>query len=404
VQIAVIGFDMKNKTILPLLLILTIIPSAYPQQSGIIEGRLINLTDSSIVARSVELEIIELGGGMSIIKSARTDESGNFRIDGIPTDQRLMVRVNYKGVNYHGQATFNAGRAHVEIGVYEPTTSMKDIRVDSFHMAFQMVGDHLRSLETVTFNNQTKPPRTYSVSDGNFRISKPDGIVELPQIRVTAPGSSMPLSQSALESADGRSYYSLYPLRPGVTAFEVQQLLPYSKKSYTYVTHFYQDVPYVDVGVVPHDVVLSGKGLSKIHSDPQKNFSVYVTGPIKAGTELIWEFSGGTAAPESTAPESTESTEVTAVPNVIGRNALIIGPLLLMGLILVLWYAYNQKGNRAKADFQVRQLRDHREQLLNSIAELDHRYGTHSLGKEEFTKQREEIKRRLRRVSLLLKK
>ena len=42
-------------------------------------------------------------------------------------------------------------------------------------MAFQMVGDQLKSLETVTFNNKTKPPRTFMNPEGNFRFSKASG-------------------------------------------------------------------------------------------------------------------------------------------------------------------------------------------------------------------------------------
>ena len=99
----------------------------------------------------------------------------------------------------------------------------KEYRSKSARMAFQIVGDQLQSLETITFNNKTKPPRTLMNPEGNFRFSKAPGIMDLPHVRVTAPGSSMPLVQAPLESADGQSYYSLYPLKPGITTFEVQQ-------------------------------------------------------------------------------------------------------------------------------------------------------------------------------------
>ncbi|MGD0098957.1 MAG: hypothetical protein ABSC60_01270 [Acidobacteriota bacterium] len=384
---------------------LAFLPAAYSQQKGIAEGRLIDLTDPAIILRGVELEVIELGGGMSIIKSATTDASGKFRIERLPEDQKLMIRADYKGASYHGQLTFSAGKASLELGVYEPTTSMKDINVEADHMAFEVVGDQLRSLETVTFNNKTKPPRTFTSPDGNFRISKPDGIIEPPQIRVAGPGSSMPLVQSALESADGKSYYSRYPLRPGITTFEVQELLPYSKRSYTYIKHFYHDVGSIDVGVIPQDMVLSGKGLSKIQTDPQKNFSVYASTPVKAGTEVAWQFSGGTAVQETESPGTAGEPEVSQMPNAVGRNALIIGSLLLMGFILVLWYAFNrsENGGRGTADFQLRHLKDRREQLLNSMADLVHRHEAGLIGGEEFLRQREEGKRRLRRISQLLK-
>src|SRR5512139_2064456 len=100
-----------------LILILLLVPAAFPQQNGILEGRLINLTDPSITPRGVELEVIELGAGMSIIQSAATDERGRFRIIGLPADRKLMLRATYKGSNYHGQVAFSGGKANVEIAV-----------------------------------------------------------------------------------------------------------------------------------------------------------------------------------------------------------------------------------------------------------------------------------------------
>ncbi len=398
---------MKKLLVAILLVCLTPLSAVYPQENGVAEGRLINLTDSSIVPRNVELEVIELGGGMDIIKSATTDAAGKFRIEGLPADQRLMLRANYKGANYHAQMTFTAGKANVELGVYEPTTSMKEIQFEDIAMTFQLVGDQLRCLEVVTIDNKTRPPKTFMSPEGNFRISKAPGILEPPTLRVTAPGSTMPVTQSALESADGKSYYTLYPLRPGKTTFQVEQLLPYTNKRYTFVKRFYQDVAKVNIGVIPRDMSLSGTGLSKNEAASQPNFSVYSSAPIKSGTELVWEFSGGTPEPApASAPAAAEGeVQVTQVPNTVGRNALIIGPLLLLGLVLVLWYAYarSQKGSGSASDFRQGKIRERREQLLNAVADLDCRYEGRLIGEQEYLKQREESKRQLRRISLLLK-
>jgi hypothetical protein len=395
---------MKMTRIPILFLWSVLLPAAFAQQKGIVEGKVLNRTNPSAIARNVDLEVLGLGEGMSILKSAVTDAAGGFRIAGLPEDQRLMVRANYKGVNYHAMLTSSAGTAKVEIEVYEPTTSMKDIRVEDVTIAFQLMGGQLRSLETVTFNNKTTPPRTFASPEGNFRISKPPGLLEPPSLRVTAPGSSMPLVQSALESADGNSYYSLYPLRPGITKFEAQLLLPYGNRSFRYVKTFYQDLGSVNIGVIPADMVLSGQGLAKIQTDAQRNFSVYASAAVKAGTEYVWEFSGGTPVPETESAAASGEAEVTAMPNAIGRNLLIIGPLLLLGFVLVLWYAFSRSHGASGSDYHLRQLRERREQLLNHVADLDCRYETQALGKQEYMKQREDSKRQLRQISLLLKK
>ncbi len=339
----------KRLAIFLILISMMVLPvSGYSQQKGVVEGRLANRTDSAIIARGVPLEIVGLSGGMSILQSATTDSSGKFRIEGLPVGEPLMIRTNYKGANYHAQLHFNdAGKASVELEVYEPTSSMAGIHVDGIQIAFEAIGSRLISVETISFNNKTNPPKTYVNSEGSLRVSKAAGIVEMPKIRVTAPGSSMPLVQSALESPDGQSYYSQYPLRPGITTFEVQQVLPYQNRSYTFTKKFFQDANSLSIGVVPKDMVLSGQGFTKIQSDSGKNFAVYMVPPVKAGSEVTWNFSGGTVAeepPPQQQPEAQGASNVTAMPDAVSRNALIIGPLLLAGFILVLWYAFNYSG------------------------------------------------------------
>ena len=88
-----------------------------------------------------------------------------------------------------------------------------------------------------------------------------------------------------------------------------------------------------------------------------------------------------------------------------GRNALVIGPLLLMGFVLVLWYAFNRgpKDTAETSRSPEPGFEERREQLLNAIAELDHRHEMNAISQSEFLRQREESKRQLRRISLLLK-
>jgi hypothetical protein len=390
-----------------ILIWLALLPCVQAQKQRIAEGRLINRTNPSIIAGRAELEVIELSSGMSIIKTAAADAEGKFRIEGLPDSQQLMIRASYKGANYHSMIHFSAeGKAKVEVEVYEPTSSMKDIRVESVQMAFQMAGDQLQSVETYSLNNATKPPLVYVNPEGTFQISKAPGIVEPPQIRVTAPGTEMPLVQSALESADGKNYYSLYPLRPGITVFEVRQTFPYSNRKFAYVKRFYQDSGSLVIGVIPQDMVLSGEGLTKTQVNAAQNFSVYTRAPIKAGTEVEWTISGGTPVKEASAPSNDNAKDtVTALSGSIGQNALIIGPLLLMGFVLILWYAYNRLHgeSRKPSGPDLRQIQARRERLLNMLAEADHQFETGALDRRQHSKQREDGKRELFRIMNFLK-
>jgi hypothetical protein len=359
-----------------------------------VDGRLINRTNPAIAPRNATIDAVGMSSGMSILKSATTDSSGKFRMEGLPTDEPLMVRASYMGVNYHARLSFNAtGSAHVELEVYESTNSMKDIHVDGIQMTFQATGRQLVSVETISFNNKTNPPRTYVNPEGALRVSKAAGILDLPSIRVTAPGSSMPLVQPPLESPDGQSYYSQYPLKPGVTAFEVQQITPYENRSYVYKKKFFQDIQSLRIGVIPKDMVLSGQGLSNIKVVADNNFSVYESPAIKAGTEIVWTLSGGTIV-EQQETSNEEETAIEARPNAVDRHALMLGSLLLAGLIAVLWYAFNHAPAGSNDTGT-------REKLLDYVADLDSRYEAHDLTRQEYFKLREKAKRRLRSIFIM---
>lgn len=380
--------------------------SALAQGSGVVEGTLVNGTDRSIVPSAVELEVLGVGAGMSIIKTAVTDDRGRFRIDGVSSDSTIMIRANYKSVSYIGQVLFNpAGRAQMEIVVYEPTTSMAGIRLKSLRMAFQVSGDNLDSIEEYSIDNQTKPPETFMNPEGSFRFSKATGIMELPRLSVAGPGSSMPLMQSPFESPDGQSYYSLFPLKPGTTTFEVQQVLPYSGRTYTYKKKFYQDVDSVEIGIIPRDLDFSGTGLQRVRVDPAQNFAVYTAGPVKAGTEVTWTFSGGTIATPPQMTENRGESQITPMPTAMARNALVIGPLVLLGLVAMLWLAFNRAdaGSAQSRNPGAMELRQRRDRLVDYLAGLDNKFANQGLSRSEYLRQREIVKRQLRRIAMLIK-
>jgi len=329
-----------------LLTFLLLSASVFSQQTGVVEGRLTNRTDPAIVPGGVPLEVLSLSGGMGIIRMLETDAAGKFRIENLPLQSMLMLRAIYRDANYNKQFQFDdAGYAFIELDVFETTESTNDIRLEGFQMVFQATGSHLQAQDTVTFVNETTPLSTFMHPEGNFRFSKAKAIETLPQMRITAPGSSMPVLQSALESPDGQMYYCLYPLRPGRTLVEILQMLPYEDRNYTYIKKFYHPVSSIEIVVSPVDMELSGTGLTKMSTYPENNMAVYQSAPIEAGAEVEWVFSGGTPVVEQASSPSTAGSRIQSVPNAVGRNSGIIGSLLLMGFVLILWYAFNRTDN-----------------------------------------------------------
>jgi hypothetical protein len=93
-------------------------------------------------------------------------------IGGLPTDQILLARADYKSVSYLARVSFDSGgKAIVTIEVFESNSSLDGLTVENVRMAFQLTGDQLRALELYSFNNSTKPPKTYMNPAGNFKFS-----------------------------------------------------------------------------------------------------------------------------------------------------------------------------------------------------------------------------------------
>jgi hypothetical protein len=383
-------------------LLLLPVPASADRQ-GIVRGGLVNGTDPSIVPAKAEFDVIAVGdGGMSILRSGVTGSEGRFSLQGLSLDQTLMIRVNYKSAPYHGELRFDKnGHAAVTLSVFEPTTSMKDIHVRRPQIGFRQAGDRLQLIEKISFQNQTHPPRTFVGSSGSFRFSRAAGILEPPRLAIAAPGATMPIVQAPLESPDRQSYYSLYPLRPGVTTFEVQQLLPYASRSYTYRRKFYHDTGLFKVGVMPLDLTLSGAGLAKTESDERQNFAVFSGSGVRAGTEVVWTVSGGAPPPKTEASKiaATSPGRVLPQPNAVSRNAFAIGPLLLMAFVIALWHASSRMPQDVRGE--LRELKTRRTQLIGLIADLDDRYERHTVDRQEYTRARNYGKSQLRKIALL---
>ncbi len=402
----------SGRSSLTLLLAIALsMPVLYAQGQSAVDGRLINATNPAHVLARVPVDVIGLAGGMSVLKSGITDANGRFHFDGLPPSGPLLIRATYGGVSYYGQTGMDgSSKAQIEIQVYEPTASWQGIVMEPPQIAAKLTTDGLRIDESYTFKNETKPLRSLMISEGNFRFSKAPGILQPPNLSVAGSAVSMPVSQPPLESADGQSYYSLYPLRPGTTTFNIEQLVPYQSGRYTYRKKFYRDLDSALIGVMPREMKLSGEGVAKVQENEAQNFTIYSVGPIKAGKELAWTFTGGTPVVESSAPEPAAAPPsdvgIRPMPTIVGQNAMIIGPLLFASFLVVLFYAYRRVVIPAgiRQDARVRELKARQEQLLNYVAALDQTHERQAMNNRDYSRRREQAKRHLRRIMMLLSK
>ena len=162
-------------------------------------------------APGVDVVLLQLQGGMETVANTRTDAQGRYRLEhaGIGR-QPMLVRVNYRGVNFHQSVP--PGRDSADIEVFEPTADASVLQVSSRLIAFQPNGPALLVGEEYTVQNNAKPPAAYYKADGSFEFQIPEG-GEPAQVSAWGP-SGMPVVQGTIDRGS-RRYAIAFAFRPG---------------------------------------------------------------------------------------------------------------------------------------------------------------------------------------------
>ncbi len=195
-----------------------------PTAAGTLSGVVRNGT-SAQVAGGQDVILIALQGGMEAVATARTDAQGRYRFDRPEIGAApMLVRVVYKGVNYHQNVP--AGRSSADVEIFEPVATEKDLQISSRMIIVQprtgeRDGAVLLVGEEYAVHNHSKPPAAYS-REFEFRI--PEGAT-LNQVAAWGP-AGMPVVQGT--TTKGQNHFGVpFPLKPGENGIRVSYELPY---------------------------------------------------------------------------------------------------------------------------------------------------------------------------------
>ncbi|HEX3376125.1 MAG TPA: carboxypeptidase-like regulatory domain-containing protein, partial [Candidatus Acidoferrales bacterium] len=126
--------------LLPVLALLLLASTAA--HAGTVSGTIHNGTNGNKPAAGVDVLLIQLQGGMSVVASTKTDATGHYQIDNPGIGQGpMLIRAVYRGVFFHQPLT--PGTATVDVTVYEPTTNPGAIQIPLRLLEFQPNGDKL---------------------------------------------------------------------------------------------------------------------------------------------------------------------------------------------------------------------------------------------------------------------
>ncbi|HEX4643642.1 MAG TPA: hypothetical protein VH161_09240, partial [Candidatus Acidoferrales bacterium] len=189
---------IQRRLILVAAVILLVASAAH---AGTVSGVIHNGTNGNKAAAGVDVLLIQLQGGMSVVASTKTDAAGNYHFDNPGIGQGpMLIRAVYRGVFFHQPLT--PGTSTVDVTVYEPTSNPNAIQVPLRLLVFQPNGDKLMVGEEYSVQNNSNPPAAFFKQDGNFEFTIPQG-AELDQVSTFGP-SGMPVRQGTIDKGKGR--------------------------------------------------------------------------------------------------------------------------------------------------------------------------------------------------------
>jgi hypothetical protein len=282
-------------------LITLLLLAATATHAGTVSGVVHNGTNGNKAAAGVDVLLIQLQGGMSVVASTKTDTDGRYHIDNPGIGQGpMLIRAVYRGVFFHQPLT--PGTSTVDVTVFEPTTNPGAIQIPLRLLVFQPNGDKLMVGEEFSVQNNSNPPAAYFKQDGNFEFTIPQG-AEIDQVSTFGP-SGMPVRQGTIDKGKGR-YAISYAFQPGQNGVRISYIIPYSGNQAQFKESTTYDAQRVLL-VIPPTMQVSSAGFTA--AGTEQGFNVFSKESMKAGNSFDVSVSG-TAPPPAEASASSSGDQ-----------------------------------------------------------------------------------------------
>jgi hypothetical protein len=172
-----------------------------------------------------DVVLLKLGQGMEEAGRTKTDAQGHFSFKLDDAQSPHLVRAIHQDVTYHRMAP--PGTTSVDLEVFDVGKKIDGIQVVADIMRIESAQGQIEIVREFGVQNTSKPPRT-QMSEHNLEFYIPDGahIIEDSGSATTENGN--PLKTAPVPEGEKNRYSFIFPLRPGLTRFEVAYQLPYT--------------------------------------------------------------------------------------------------------------------------------------------------------------------------------
>lgn len=277
-----------------IVLILAILLLASAAAAQTLTGTVTNGTTGKPAAGD-EVILLKLGQGMEEGGRTRTDLKGNFSFKLDDAQSMHLVRVIHQEVTYHHPAP--PGSTTAEVQVYDVGKKIEGVSVSADIMRLQAESGQLEVIRMFAVDNASKPPRT-QMSEHNFEFYVPEGAKILQGTAMTADGR--PVNSAPVPENEKKDRYSfIFPLRPGITQFQVAYELPYTGEANIDPKALYDMQHFV--AILPKTMQFSAAPntpFEEMKYPNEPDAVMHVASNTKAGQPLSFRISGLGALPE----------------------------------------------------------------------------------------------------------
>jgi hypothetical protein len=172
-----------------------------------------------------EVVLLKLGQGMEEAGRTKTDAKGQFSFKLDDPQSPHLVRAIHQDVTYHRMAP--PGTTSVELEVYDVAKKIDGIEVIADIVRVQVEQGQLEVIREFGVQNNSKPPRT-QMNERNLEFYIADGAQLIPDSGSATTENGNPLKSAPVPEGEKNRYSFIFPLRPGLTRFEVAYQLPYT--------------------------------------------------------------------------------------------------------------------------------------------------------------------------------
>jgi len=296
-----------------------------------VDGTVMNGTTGRPEA-GAPVTLVEMSGaGMQPRGSVTSDRAGRFAFNETLQGMALL-QTTHQGVTYNLTVPPGAQSTGLTLQIYDVSARPSLAKVIEDVVLLEPLGAELSVREDILWQNGGN--QTFrDPAAGTLRFYAPPEAKDTLQVSATAPGG-LPLEQAAVPAGPRNVFKVDFPIKPGVTTFEVSYRVPFSSPGAFSGRAVQKEAPLRLA--VPAGVTLTGEGLELLGQEPQSRASIYSVKTADFRVQIEGSGSMGSAA--SGAEQDTGSGLEQILPRVYGSVYPILGlafVILALGFVLL---------------------------------------------------------------------